>query len=133
MKKLFLLILAVFVFTVISSAQKEEKIQKKKSLKVNTKVERDSTEYDLLIFDSGFDSWFAIHDNESERRSLSYYELKNQLYVVAWNNIYRKHTQLIDHSIEYNSSVRYGFNLNYKLYMYFRYFEEKHKIKLINR
>lgn len=131
MKKLFLLILAVFVFATISSAQKEEKIQKKKSLQVRAKVEKDSTEYDLLVFDIGFDSWFIMHDNESEKRLLSYYELKNKLYVIAWNDLYRRHNRLIDCYIDYNSSIKYGFDLNYKLYMYFKYFEEKNKIKLI--
>jgi hypothetical protein len=132
MKKLFLIILAVFLFASISSAQKEDVVQKKKSLQVETKIAKDSTEYDLIIFDIGFDSWFAINDNESQKRSLSYYEHKNQFYVIAWNDLYTRNIPSIDCRIEYESTVRYGFDLNYKLYMYFKYFEKKNKIKLIN-
>ncbi len=35
-----------------------------------------------------------------------------------------------DSYIDYNPNIDYGLDLNYKLYYYFRYFEEKHGIRL---
>ena len=32
--------------------------------------------------------------------------------------------------IDYNSNTDYGLDLNYKLYYYFKYFEETNKVKL---
>lgn len=125
MRKLLLMI-GLIAFIATCSAQDT------KSLQLKHKNNKDLLEYELLIFDTGFDSWFITKDNESNKRSIKYYELKNQIYVSEWNRLHRTGRREFDCSINYESTTNYGFNLNYKLYMYFKYFEEKNKIKLIH-
>ena len=73
---------------------------------------KDSTQYELIVFDSGFDFWLASHQSVASQHSESYYQSMNHLYAIEWNR-------------------DYGFDFNYKLYMYFRFFEDTNRIKLI--
>jgi hypothetical protein len=125
-------IIGIIVLTIACSTQHNVRNDNKKSIALKQKITQDSIEYDLIIFDIGFESWFAYNDNETMKRSKDYYKHKNQFYVIAWNNLYRKNNRLIDCDIEYETNIDYGFDLNYKLYMYFKYFEEKNHLKLIN-
>ena len=54
------------------------------------------------------------------------------LYVSEWNYRYTtiKNHGEYDSFIDYNPETDYGLDLNYKLYYYFKYFEEKHGTKL---
>lgn len=131
MRKL-LLTLCVLAFIVACSSQHNAIKDNKRSIALNQKTTQDSIEYELIVFDIGFDSWFSYNDNEAQKRIQSYYEYKNRLYVLAWNDLFRQNNRLIDCFIDYDSTINYGFDLNYKLYMYFKYFEEKNRIKLIN-
>ena len=123
MKKL-IIILSIVAFVVSCSTSK-------KTIEVNHKQVKDSVEYELIIFDAGFDSWFVIRDNEAMKKSEEYYKIKNQFYVIEWNIRYHRGSSLYDCYIDYEPHIDYGFDLNYKLYMYFKYFEEKNKVKLI--
>jgi hypothetical protein len=57
---------------------------------------------------------------------------KNRLYVSEWNYRYTtiKNHGEYDSFIDYDPETDYGLDLNYKLYYYFKYFEEKHGTKL---
>lgn len=97
-------------------------------------AEKDSTEYQLLIIDPGFDSWLAtqppvnFHSNQ-------YYRIWNLRYVNEWNNMYRtgRHPQYVESYVDYDPNAEYEVELNYKLYWYFRYFEKKYNITLVKR
>jgi hypothetical protein len=39
---------------------------------------------------------------------------------------------LYQNSIDYNPRIEYGIDINYKLYYYFRYFEETNHISLLD-
>lgn len=86
-------------------------------------------EYGLTIIDPGFNSWFVTNSKPVGFYSLSYYENWNQIYVQAWNEkvtqqIYYKSADYpFENNIDYDYTVDYGLDLNYKLYYYFRYVE----------
>lgn len=91
----------------------------------------DSIEYELIIIDPGFETWLFTKPSK-EFYSNGFYRYMNRLYVTEWNYRYttNKNRGEYDSYIDYNPDIDYGLALNYKLYYYFKYFEEKHNTRL---
>jgi len=90
----------------------------------------DSTEYELLIIDAGFESWFITNKKPVWFYSNEYLETMNLQYVIAWNAKVRDPDMIMNggnhpfiFEIDYKPFVDYGIELNHKLYHYFRYVE----------
>ncbi len=83
-------------------------------------------EYELIIFDPGFETWFISRSKPMNFYSKSYYESKNRLYVNAWNDLFFKYgsNSPFEYQINYDFTVDYGIELNYKLFWYFKYIED---------
>ncbi|PKQ67924.1 hypothetical protein BZG01_06035 [Labilibaculum manganireducens] len=93
----------------------------------------DSVEYELLILDTGFESWFATRNMMATAHTNNYYKNWNQIYVLEWNQQYMQGNPRIDNYIEYDPLEDYGLEINYKLYNYFQFVEEKTGISLVRR
>ncbi|WP_320019590.1 DUF6146 family protein [Labilibaculum manganireducens] len=93
----------------------------------------DSVEYELLILDTGFESWFATRNMMATAHTNNYYKNWNQIYVLEWNQQYMQRNPRIDNYIEYDPLEDYGLEINYKLYNYFQFVEEKTGISLVRR
>jgi hypothetical protein len=122
----------VFLFITISgvSGQKDRKVPNAGS----DAVPADSVKYELLIFDPGFEAWLASKPSMNYY-SRSFYESRNMLYVMEWNNRYLnppRNGPVYETLIDYSPKIDYGLDLNYRLYYYFRYFEETNHVKLLN-
>jgi len=93
--------------------------------------------FEVIFFDKGFYSWLKNQDPKIDFYESSL-EIKNLQYVSEWNrrvanpSIYNKklYNQKIDYKV--NPDNQYGLEVNYKLYQYFRFFEEKHETLLKN-
>ncbi|MGV8091829.1 MAG: DUF6146 family protein [Mangrovibacterium sp.] len=93
----------------------------------------DSVEYELIVFDSGFESWFTTRAKPVNYHEQSWYEHWNRLYVLAWNNHHLggRYARLIDGMINYEPDVDYGLEINHKLFYYFMYVEHELDIPII--
>lgn len=85
-------------------------------------------EYEIQIFDSGFDRWFATHSRPVDFYSPQHYEAMNRRYVIAWNekvstHAFRANTPF-EARINYDPTIDYGLEVNYTLYYYFKYIED---------
>ncbi len=133
MKRLMLIIIAFFLL-IAPDVYGQKGNKKVERSKVDTlSLVNDSLEYELIIIDPGFESWLAGKPSMNYL-SDSYYRSKNNLYVIEWNNRYlspHRYGLIYENYIEYDPRVDYGIELNYKLYYYFKYFEEKHNVVLI--
>ena len=96
-----------------------------------TPNDRDSTEYDLVIIDAGFQSWFDLNRKPIWYYTEDYLAIWNRQYVIAWNekvrdplSIQRNADNPFMLEIDYRPTIDYGIDLNYKLYHYFKYVEE---------
>lgn len=92
----------------------------------------DSTEYDIIIFDSGFESWLLTHAQPIGYHTNEYYRNKNIVYVAEWNSRVRsnRYRAPYEFEINYNPSTDYGEAVNYKIYWYFKYMEQKFRFNL---
>lgn len=86
----------------------------------NVVLQDEEEEYELIILDNGFYSWFVTNSRPVSFYSLSYYEVKNQRYVTAWNSLYHRYGGRgpFENQINYHFGTNYGLKLNYQLFWY---------------
>jgi hypothetical protein len=97
-------------------------------------TETDSVEYELIVLELGFDN-YLISQPPKEFYSVSYYKNWNYQYTIEWNARYRTgpNQELFLFEINYDKTIDYGLELEYKLYHFYRFFEKKYNITLVNR
>ncbi len=91
-------------------------------------------EYELIVMDPGFETWFLTTWNPAKDRSVNYYSHWNNIYVSAWNyKASQPHTsQFFDTMINYEPTIDYGMELERKLYYYFRYVDTKKRVPILD-
>ncbi len=97
-------------------------------------IKQDEEEYELIVLDPGFDTWYATTWSPAKDRSLNYYSTWNQRYVNAWNfKASNPHTsRLFDNTIQYDPTANYGMEVERKLYYYFRWVDTKLGIPILD-
>ncbi len=108
----FVILIGLFSCGTTSKADKE-RIQKTET--------NDSTEYELVVFDTGFETWFQQRSKPSWYHSKPFYKTWNQRYVNEWNARVRTGKRGYDTEINYNPTIDYGIELEHKLYYFFKY------------
>jgi hypothetical protein len=92
------------------------------------------TEYELLIIEPGFSFWLQSIAKPEGYFSQSYLENRNRIYVMNWNQRVLLPGQfdpnLYEQTINYDPQIDYGYDVNYKLYNYFIYFQRKYNQRL---
>lgn len=94
----------------------------------------DREEYDVIVFDAGYESFLATQKSK-DFYTESFLKAKNILMVNEWNYRYRLPKQynpnIYEVSIDYNTNTNYGLDVEYKIYMFFRFMEKEHNMSLI--
>lgn len=93
----------------------------------------DEIEYEVIIIEAGFDAWMARRAKPKAFYSKTFLESKNIQYVTAWNSrvVSSKYDRsLYELQINYSQGIDYGFDVNYTLYHFFVFFEERYKQNL---
>lgn len=127
-----ILLIAIIFFVAFSCAIQRDRAQIAKGrLELKEQKEKgDSTEYDLVVFDQGFDFWLNSRSINKGMYTNEYLQTMNNLYAQEWNRRYTTGDRRIESYIDYNPLTNYGFEFNYKLFMFFKYFEETNRVKL---
>jgi hypothetical protein len=128
-RTVYIIIIILIAFQTSGFSQKKRDRDKVKQDTVSV----DSLEYKLIVFDPGFDSWLSTRPSKNFY-SNEYYAKKNWMYVMEWNQRYmtERRSSLYSNFIDYNPRTDYGIDLNYRLYYYFKYFEETNRVRLLN-
>ena len=119
----------LFVLMCACTSQKDiVKISQAKQM-----AEKDSSEYELLVFDPEFETWFQTNYSPAKDHSNEYYQSWNNQYVTDWNYHFMAghFPRIFENYIDYDYSVNYGIDLNRKLYYYFRYVESYLKVHIL--
>jgi len=86
------------------------------------------TEYDLAVSDLGYESFLAMQPS-AKTYSLSYLQNKNKQYVSVWNSrVNTGNPAIYEMRIDYDSQTYYGLEFEYKLYVFFKFMEDKYQI-----
>lgn len=98
------------------------------------RIANDETEYEIIIIEPGFNMWLQSMARPEGFYSQSYLESRNRFWVTEWNQRvmqpFRYNTSLYELQIDYSPHIDYGYEVNYKLYNYFIYFQRKYNQRL---
>lgn len=98
------------------------------------RIANDSLEYEILIIEPGFDSWLVTQPKRGFYGQ-SLLESKNRSFVSEYNNRVLQPNQysrnLYGEQINYDPAMDYGYEVNYLLYNYFIYFQDRYNQKFI--
>jgi len=136
MKNWFLILLVCFGIYSCKTSYKKTTTSIEDNLKAQdtVRIANDELEYEILIIEPGFNFWLQSTAKPEGYYSQSFLEGRNQLFVSEWNNRVlqpqRYDQRLYELSIDYNPSIDYGYEVNYKLYNYFIYFQLHYKQQL---
>lgn len=102
-----------------------------KTKKYQELLDSKKDEYDLEVLDLGYETYLAMQPS-SGTYSLQYLQSRNQNYVSVWNQrVINGNPEIYEMPIDYNSQTFYGLDFEYKLYMFFKFMEDKYSIRLI--
>ncbi|MCL7764398.1 DUF6146 family protein [Polaribacter sp. Z014] len=97
-------------------------------------IANDSLEYEVIIIDPGFTLFLNSVAQPEGYYSQSYLEARNRVWVLEWNNRARNLNQynssIYENIIDYQSTIDYGYDVNYKLFNYFLFAQKKYKMNL---
>jgi hypothetical protein len=98
------------------------------------RIANEELEYEIIIIEPGFHSWMLGRAKPEGYYSQSYLETRNRIWVVEWNQRViqpgRFNPNLYLMQIDYDPRIDYGYEVNYKLYYYFVYFQLQYNQRL---
>ncbi|MFT4575258.1 MAG: tRNA A22 N-methylase [Polaribacter sp.] len=127
---IYVLILALFLVCCGSYNSTNNKVAKEDPVV----IANEKLAYEIVIIDAGFTSYLFSVAKPMTYYSQTYLQSKNRVYVAKWNsraqNSQRYNSNIYENVIEYQANVDYGLEVNYKLYWYFKFAEQKYKMRL---
>ncbi len=97
------------------------------------RISNEELEYEIIIFDPGFNAWLRSNARPRGYYSQSYLEARNRAWVIEWNaraNLPLQNRNLYEMQIDYNANTNYGYEVNYLLFNYLVYFQQKNNVNL---
>lgn len=98
------------------------------------RIANDDIEYEVIIIDAGFTSWFNSYARPRGYYSQSYLEARNNVWVTEWNRRVLLPQQFnpnwYEMQINYSAFTDYGYEVNYMIYNYLVYFQLTNKQQL---
>jgi hypothetical protein len=126
-------VLAIIMAALFScGVQREVKTSRNGGLAIKDTISaQDSLEYELIVFDPSFDYWLESRSIQKSQYTNHYLKNMNRLYADEWNRRYARGDRRFDSYINYDPFADYDFEFSYRLFMYFKYFEEVHRLKIL--
>lgn len=97
-------------------------------------IASDATEYEIIIIEPGFNYWLQSIARPPGYYGQEFLESRNHIWVTEWNNRVlqpmRFDPQRYELQIDYQPNIDYGYEVNYKLYNYFIYFQRRYNQRL---
>lgn len=97
-------------------------------------IANESLEYEIIIIDLGFNLFLNTIAHPPGYHTQEFLESRNAIFVTNWNyrvqNPSQFNTRIYENIIDYQSSIDYGYEVNYKLYNYFMFAQQKYRMNL---
>jgi hypothetical protein len=138
---LALLLASLFYLLIACSSSKrtviiseEEKMAFEAKGEDTVALRNEESNYEIIIIEPGFQTWLQSIARPEGYYSQTYLENRNEILVTNWNQRVLQpllfDPQLYEMQINYDPHVDYGYEVNYKLYNYFIYFQRKYRQRL---
>jgi hypothetical protein len=135
MKWYFGIVGLIFGLFLSCNASKGNKVfsDTKKPNNDTIRISNEELEYEIIIYDPGFNAWLSSNARPRGYYSQSYLEARNRIWVLEWNlraNLPLQYRNLYEMRIDYDSQTNYGYEVNYLLFNYLVYFQQKNNVNL---
>ena len=98
------------------------------------RIANDAIEYEIIIIEPGFNTWLNSIARPEGYYSQNYMETRNMQWVINWNmrvlQPFQFDPNLYQLQIDYQQNIDYGYEVNYKLFNYFIYFQQTYNQRL---
>jgi hypothetical protein len=98
------------------------------------RIANDSLEYEIIIMDLGFNNWLVTQPPQGYYGQ-AFLENKNMVFVTEYNrrvqNFQLYDRNLYQQEINYEPHIDYGYEVNYLLYNYMMFFQQRYNQSFI--
>ena len=133
MKNLSYFIILCFSIILFSCGSTSTTIEKP-SKEQPVVIANESLEYEIIILDIGFNYYLNSIAKPEGFYTQNYMETKNQFYVTEWNRRVNNPAifdpSIYENIINYDANINYGYEVNYKLFNYFEFAQNKYRMRL---
>ncbi len=130
-KQILMLITVGIFFLACGSLPIQKKVTEKEEPVV---IANDSLEYEVIIIDPGFTYYLNAIAFPEGYYSQKYLETRNRAWVITWNQRFQNpnlfNSNIYENMINYEQTVDYGYEVNYKLFNYFLFAQRKYNMNL---
>lgn len=130
-KQILLLFTVGIFFWACGSSPINNKVTEKEEPVV---IANDSLEYEIIIIDPGFNYFLNAVAQPEGFYSQKYLETRNRAWVITWNQRFQNpsqfNTNIYENRIDYQQTIDYGYEVNYKLFNYFLFAQRKYNMNL---
>ncbi|WP_262150552.1 DUF6146 family protein [Chryseobacterium foetidum] len=128
--KNLLIIFALTLFPTFHYAQ--NKPQKSEEEAVMKPEKNDDGEWELTVIDTQYDYFLNAIAQPISQYSESYLKNRNTFLVTEWNSYFTsgRYRNVIESSIQYDPTEKYGIKFEYRLYQVFAYVQWKYGLKM---
>ena len=128
---IYVFILGLFIYSCSSTKSRDMNTSEDgAALNDTVVIANDELEYEIIIIEPGFSYFLASQAQPEGYYSQSYLENKNRFLVSDYNQRvqqpFRYDPDIYVQEINYDPSIDYGYEVNYKLYYYFVYLSRKY-------
>ncbi|WP_370443844.1 DUF6146 family protein [Aquimarina sp. AU474] len=129
-KVIYIIVLGVFIYSCATTKDRNIGVASNTTVSDTLRIANDSLEYEIIIIEPGFNAWLVT------QRPRGYYSeqflaSRNNLFVIEYNQRVtqpqRFNPNLYLQQINYESQIDYGYEVNYLLYNYFLYFQQRYR------
>lgn len=125
------------IIGVLVSCKSTQKVAANSAIEAATEVDNDTVriasdtvEYEIIIIEPGFNAWLNSIARPEGYYSQQFLENRNRQLVMQWNLRANQGARAFIFPINYDWRIDYGYDVNYKLYNYFVFFQLKNNIQL---
>lgn len=135
MKNSVILLLLGLIFISCSGSKSKPVVAGNQVVANDTiRIANDELEYEIIIIEPGFNFWLESQAKQRNYYSQSYLETRNQAWVLEYNARVLQPMQykpeLYEMRIDYQYGIDYGYEVNYLLYNYFVFFQQRFNQRL---
>ncbi|EZH75830.1 hypothetical protein ATO12_03310 [Aquimarina atlantica] len=131
---IYILILGIFIYSCSTTKNRKMDVATTDIASDTIRIANDSLEYEIIIIEPGFNAWL-ITQRPRGFYSETFLETRNRIYVTEYNQRVmqpqRFDPNLYLQQINYDPVIHYGYEVNYLLYNYFLYFEQRYRQRFI--
>ncbi len=131
---LLILILGLFIYSCSTTQSRNMNMSSTETASDTLRIANDSLEYEIMIIEPGFNAWLATQQPRGFFSETSL-ENRNRVYVTQYNQRVLQPLQydpnIYIQQINYDPTIHYGYEVNYLLFNYFRYFERRYKQRFV--